>query len=522
MDELLGRIIDRKYRLTRLLGEGGMGAVFEAEHTLIERKVAVKVMHPEILSIPEAVTRFFREAQASSAIGHPNIIEIQDVGKEEDGTVFIVMELLKGQSLKDLLEEKTVLSAGHAASIVLQVLSALGAAHEKDIIHRDMKPDNVFLAIDQRNRQEVKVLDFGIAKVHGALEGDQGLTKTGTVLGTPNYMAPEQARGKEIDKRLDIWAVGVMMYEMLSGQLPYNGESYNEIIGEILLETPPPLKEVASEVPDGVVSIVEKAMSKSLDERYSSVSEMIAELITFGGDVEGFMSNSVAAALKSSTVPPPYQGEGTEEPLVGLGLKKNDRRMEVSGGRRLGTLLKAVAALTGLLAVLLISTDQLSFFREQGIVLFEDSFLFWEEASEELTPISAHTAAKRLPQSPPPLGLIGDASMPASDFVPAEIDAGLIVDAGFDGSVLEDAGLLEITIDVQGMPRRAKLTLGGSEVAFPVTVPISSEAVLLMVKARGYLKYKQEIIPDKDQVIEIDMEKKGRRRSSRRKKSRRR
>ena len=303
MADFLGRIFDRKYRLVRLIGEGGMGEVYEAEHTLIDRRVAVKVMHSEFTSSEEVVNRFFREAQAAGSIGHPNIIEIFDVGQEEDGTAFIVMELLKGHSLSSELKQGGAVAPARAVSIILQVLSALAASHEKGIIHRDLKPDNVFLAIDNRGRPEVKLLDFGIAKMQSEAEGDTGLTKTGTVLGTPNYMSPEAARGKGIDGRIDIWAAGVMLYEMLSGRLPFRGSSYNAVLSDILLETPPSVAKLAPHLSPALVQVVEKAMEKDRDQRYLTVAAMIADLMPFIEDTS--LSDTAALALKNSLTPPP-------------------------------------------------------------------------------------------------------------------------------------------------------------------------------------------------------------------------
>jgi serine/threonine protein kinase len=275
----LGRVLDRKYRLVRLIGEGGMGSVFEGEHILLGRKVAVKVMHPQFVSKPESVERFFREAKAASAIGHPNIVDVHDVGREDDDTVFIVMELLNGQCLDELIDSRGPLPAGQVISVALQVLSALGAAHAKGIIHRDMKAENVFLSLDSRGREDVKLLDFGIAKIEKGNKANLGLTKEGNVVGTPYYLAPEQARGgRDVDNRIDIWGVGVLLYEMLCGVLPFTGENYNEIIGKILLEAPRPIAELSPQAPPELIRVVEKAMAKEREERFADAQEMIEAL----------------------------------------------------------------------------------------------------------------------------------------------------------------------------------------------------------------------------------------------------
>ena len=283
-----------------------MGAVYEAEHTRINRRVAIKMMHPDTTSEPDAVKRFLREAESASAIGHPNIIEIYDVGVEGDGTAYIVMELLDGVSLDVVLERKRALPPTRAVAIVLQILSALHSAHAKGIIHRDLKPENVFMAVDSRNREEVKLLDFGVAKVQEATEDSLRLTKTGTVLGTPSYLSPEQARGrKDIDERIDIWAAGVMLYRMLAGELPFKGESYNEVLANVLIEEPAPLGPLAPAAPEGLVEVVGKAMTKDRDGRFLAVSAMIEALLPFCERAEYEMTTQVFKVLRKSMLPRP-------------------------------------------------------------------------------------------------------------------------------------------------------------------------------------------------------------------------
>ncbi len=282
MVDLIGKVLEGKYRLVRLIGKGGMGAVYEAQHTKISRKMAVKLLHPELSDSAEMAERFTREARAASSIGHPNIVEIQDVGQTEDGAVFIVMELLEGRSLTSLLSSSGALPPGQAVSITLQILSALRATHDKGIIHRDLKPDNVLLARDRRSNEQVKIVDFGISKIKGSAGAEPGLTKTGAVLGTPYYMAPEQARGeKDIDERIDIWSVGVMLFQMLSGKLPYPGDSYNAVISKILTEPAVSAREAAPDIPEDLAAIVDKALAKNRDERYRDVKTLAKALEPF-------------------------------------------------------------------------------------------------------------------------------------------------------------------------------------------------------------------------------------------------
>jgi serine/threonine-protein kinase len=282
MSDRIGRVLDNKYRIIRIIGVGGTGTVYEAEHIVISRHVALKILSLEFVTNPEVVERFMREAKSASAIGHPNIIDIYDVGREDDKTIYIVMELLRGMSLSDHIEMEKRLDPTSAAAIAIQVLSALRAAHEKGIVHRDLKAGNVFLAVDTRDRKEVKLLDFGIAKTGGIVRAGFGLTYSGEIMGTPYCLSPEQARGADdVDARTDLWGVGVMLYEMLTGLLPYDGENYNVLLGKILLEEPRPMLEVVPDLPLELVAIVEKAMKKDREERYASAEAMLDALIPF-------------------------------------------------------------------------------------------------------------------------------------------------------------------------------------------------------------------------------------------------
>jgi eukaryotic-like serine/threonine-protein kinase len=261
MADLTGRVIDGKYRLVRKLGEGGMGAVYAGEHTRITRTVAVKMLTSKMSGNEVVAQRFIQEAQAASSIGHPNIIEIFDFGEEPDGTHYMVMELLEGESLADRIRRRGRLPPGQAVAFAIQLLEGLQAAHEKGIVHRDLKPDNLFLVPTESGGERLKILDFGISKVTAEIDGN--LTRTGAVMGTPFYMSPEQARGaKEIDHRTDIWAAGVILYQMLSGTQPYHGQSYNEIISKILMEAVPPLGEVVTDLPPPLVELVEHTLVK--------------------------------------------------------------------------------------------------------------------------------------------------------------------------------------------------------------------------------------------------------------------
>ena len=280
-DEQSGKRIG-KYRIVRPLGRGGMGAVYEALQTDLNRRVALKVLHPHLAQDPQLVTRFRREAMSAAGLGHPNIVQVTDFGRsEEDGSVFLVMELLEGAPLSAVIDRER-LPPARLAQVAWQVLSALEAAHAAGIVHRDLKPDNVFLTSVPGVGDVVKLLDFGIAKL--AESEGSGLTATGAVLGTPAYMAPEQARGAAVDGRVDVYALGVLMYEALTGRLPYNGANYNAMIAAILTEQPPRIGDLRADLPSDLVAVIERAMERDPASRWQSAGAMREALRPFVGE----------------------------------------------------------------------------------------------------------------------------------------------------------------------------------------------------------------------------------------------
>jgi serine/threonine-protein kinase len=281
---LIGRVIAERYRIVGLLGEGGMGAVYVADHLRIGRKVAIKRLHPELANDEKAVQRFQREARAAGATGHEHIVEILDLGYAEDGAPYLVMEYLRGLSLKQTLEREGKLPMQRACRIVGQVLAALAAVHEHGIVHRDLKPDNVFLTRRGNDADWVKVLDFGISKMKHEDEALE-LTRTGVTMGTPYYMSPEQARGsKNVDHRVDLYAVGVMLHECLTGKVPYAGENYLALVQQILRNDAPRPSNVVAGIPKELDDIVVRALSKEPGDRFPSALVMLEALLPFGAE----------------------------------------------------------------------------------------------------------------------------------------------------------------------------------------------------------------------------------------------
>ena len=272
---MIGRVIGERYRVTALLGEGGMGEVYEAEHLAIGRLVAIKVLNPDRAQDQEAISRLRHEARVAGTLGHPNICAIYDMGRLDDGSPYLVMERLHGETLAQRLVRETRLTVEDLIDVMVQVLSALAAAHQRGIIHRDLKPDNIFLSRREGMRPVPKLLDFGISKSEDVEETMADLSGQTMAAGTPFYMAPEQARGdRRLDHRVDLWAMGIMLYECLSGQRPFDAPNYNALLVQIQTAAPRALREVQPAVPAGLERIVERSLRKAPEERFQSAMEV--------------------------------------------------------------------------------------------------------------------------------------------------------------------------------------------------------------------------------------------------------
>jgi eukaryotic-like serine/threonine-protein kinase len=272
---LTHRLIDGKYQLGRLLGEGGMGAVYEAEHTGLGVSVALKLLNDAFITEPTALSRFRREARATASIRHENVVTVTDTGTDQDGTPFIVMELLEGESLSALLRREKVLPISIAVQITTQLLAGLSAAHEKAVIHRDLKPGNILLVDRPGGGKLLKILDFGISKM---VYGD-AMTAAGAVIGTPRFMAPEQARGQsDLDARVDIYAIGVLLYRMVTGKLPFTAASSDQILRQILQGKIIPPRSIRKSVPESLQQIILTAMATDRDNRYPDTFSMMQAL----------------------------------------------------------------------------------------------------------------------------------------------------------------------------------------------------------------------------------------------------
>ena len=316
------------YRIQSLLGEGGMGDVYVGEHEKLNRPVAIKTLKPELIEDPELLQRFFSEARAANLIRHENIVEITDLLSEPDGSSYMVMELLDGLPLEDLLEHESKLPANRAVAIMTQVADALEAAHNKEIIHRDLKPANIFLIKRANTSDYVKVLDFGIARLMA--EPQLHTTKTGQFWGTPLYMSPEQVVGKQISPSADIYAFGVILFEMLTGQLPFNDDSLYSLMNSHLNSTPPTVASIVPDVPAKLSELVAQCMAKLPEDRPASMTVLrkqlaasIEGITTPAGFDDTVLASSQPGTPKAQATPDPGKAKPSSDPRKAQATQKN-------------------------------------------------------------------------------------------------------------------------------------------------------------------------------------------------------
>jgi serine/threonine protein kinase len=288
-----GTVVAGRYRLDRLLGQGGMGQVWAVTHEVTLRTAALKFLNGPVHQRPERRRRFLREARAASSVNHPNVVQIHDFFELEDGTPVMVMDLLEGETLGQRLAREHSLSLSAAVNVLLPVISAVGTAHALGIVHRDLKPDNVFLSGPPGSTAGVRVLDFGIAKLTtpGAMD-PSAVTDTGTLLGTPSYMSPEQSFGeKSVDHRTDIWAIGVMLYEAIAGTRPVEGENAGQILKRLMGEAITPIEVIVPDLPAEVARLIGSMLARDPDGRPRDLREVDDVLVKYGEvSVPGFGS----------------------------------------------------------------------------------------------------------------------------------------------------------------------------------------------------------------------------------------
>jgi eukaryotic-like serine/threonine-protein kinase len=343
-DRLVGQVLAGKYRIDDKIDEGGMGCVYRATHVLMEKVVAVKVLHPALAADDKIVARFTREAKAASRISHPHAINVTDFGESEQGTVYLVMEYLRGRTLKDVVRSGGPMTLARTTEIVRQVAGALEAAHGEGVVHRDLKSDNIMLD-EATGGDWAKVLDFGIAKIQqterSVHETDPGLTAPNLIIGTPQYMSPEQcSQASAIDARSDLYSFGVIIYEMLAGHVPFSGDSPTAIMMKHIQEPPPSILEERKDLPAEVGRVLARALAKRPEDRFQSAGELSAALASAAEEAPLAEAAAVAAALDTDRIGSPTSpNEPARTTLVG-----DDDEATVVGTRPARP---AVAATTG-------------------------------------------------------------------------------------------------------------------------------------------------------------------------------
>ncbi len=340
-----GEVLDGRYTLVRLIGEGGMGQVYEGRHLVTGRKVAVKFLLEELAQNAEAVGRFYREARAATAIGSEHICQVLDMRPPEQGPPYLVMEYLEGETLADRLAREACLSIPASLEVVLQACDALQAAHDAGIVHRDIKPENIFLVPREGRPPLVKLLDFGISKFQKRTDDNLSLTRTGTVLGTPYYMSPEQARGdRAIGPLSDLYSLGVIFYECVAGEVPFDAEAFSALVVKIVSATPEHPSDIRTDLPRDLGDVVLRAFAREEDDRFQSAAELAAAIRSWAGGNQVTLA-TVLVGSQASFAPRSSSAQGvsrqTGTPMVW--------EQEPAGpGRRTGLV---VAVIVGVLLV---------------------------------------------------------------------------------------------------------------------------------------------------------------------------
>jgi tRNA A-37 threonylcarbamoyl transferase component Bud32 len=467
-DPKVGLLLSGRYRVLKKLGEGGMGAVYEAHHELIGKRLALKCLHPQFMSNREVVERFYREANAATAVGNEHIIEVSDVGKFDDGSPFIIMEFLEGVEFGKLLDTLGSLPVGRLVHIVTQVCEALGAAHARGIVHRDMKPENVYLVKRGAESDFVKVLDFGISKMkesNESLSGGGSLTKTGTALGTPYYMPPEQAQGlRDVDHRADIYAVGVILYQGLTGRLPFDADSYPALMVKIMTDTPLPIGQLRSDVPAELAAVVTRAMCRDRAQRFQSTAELAQALRPFRElDQAPIMLASARPAGSEETTP-----FGWSEPA------RTTEKRPASGGRGL--------LIGGGVGAMVVIGALVAMFGSRSPAVEP------EPAAAALAPAAPVPAAVPQPVAPEPVPQVQQA-LPMGIAVPPKPT--------------------EVQVSIKASPGDARIYIGEVEFPNPMDAwrPRSLDPVRIRVEASGHKTTEQLAIFDQDRKLEFTLEK---------------
>jgi eukaryotic-like serine/threonine-protein kinase len=485
-DDLIGTLVAGRYRVAERLGQGGMGNVYLAVHEAIEKKIALKVLRLEFSIKPDLVTRFQQEAISASRVKHPGVLDVFDFGRLDNGCFFIAMELLEGRDLADELERRHVLGADRALRIGLQICRALAAAHSQGVVHRDLKPENVYLHETPDGEELIKIVDFGIAQLRSNEElaaqqtERRRLTRTGMIFGTPEYMSPEQALGKTVDRRADVYAAGIILFEMLTGAVPFTADSFFGVLNAHLNQPLPPMRSLypALQISPELELAVSRALAKDPDDRYPSLKEFAAAILASpegqrigvpgtAGSIpappEAGVARSATAAQFAETDP----GRSLAEPIVtetAIESLPPPRRSRSAAGIVVFGALVAGATAVG-------------------------TVLIWGRGSVEATP-PVETAAATPATSAQPPALPAPAPLPSP--APAADTAG-------------DAPRVRVSVTTE--PAGAVLFKDGFQVCdeTPCEVQVARDAQIALEAKKGALRGATRVLAQRDQSVRISL-----------------
>ena len=524
-DPLLGTTVAGRYKVIKLLGEGGMGQVYLAEHSAIEKRIALKVLRAEYAHKGEIVTRFQQEAISASRIKHPNVLDVFDFGQLENGCFYLAMEFLEGNDLADELQRARQLTPARALPIAMQICRALSAAHSKGVVHRDMKPENVFLQRTGDGEEIVKIVDFGIAQLKpsneeaAAQSTHRRLTRTGMIFGTPEYMAPEQASGKHADLRCDVYAVGIILFELFTGAVPFTGETFLGVLTKHLNEMPPAMRSI---YPDLQLSpelegVVQRTLAKDPSYRYQTMNELASALAaTPEGQYAGLRGpySQVMADGRGSVVPgagqnpnptaqqfygnpsvPQQQGSGsgpelTDAARAAVTMPRQETGVESRAETQLGGEAATRpptkssgggAVVLALLGVLVVGGGAAAFF-------LRGSPQAQVEPSAQAKPAPVEPPTPVTPE-PPPAAPSTAAAVPSAPSVPTP------------------TAPTDVKLEVITDPPGATLMKNGFQVcdATPCEVTATVNETLELSGEKGPLKGKAKVLAQKDQKVTIKL-----------------
>jgi serine/threonine-protein kinase len=475
--KLEGVVLADRYNLQRRISEGGMGVVYEARHTKLDRRVAVKLLHPYLRVSQETMKRFENEARLAASIGHKNIVDVIDLGRYQ-GLPYFVMEYLDGEGLNEVLKKRGTLPRAEAVDLCVEILDALTAVHAKGIIHRDLKPGNVMLVTQPGGSRIVKVLDFGICRLQDQTQSSLSLTRTGSIFGTPRYMSPEQAKGeKDIDHRADLYSVGVILYRTITGAFPFTGDNYNALLNSIANDDPIPAHDHLSAIPEGLEAIIMRAIARDLDERYQSAEGFIEALAPYASapppiPADQFTDPDFRPTIRTR----PTEPEKEKPP-------EEDGSSSVSGWDRttgrswrsdltwvLPVAIVVVLAAAGITALAMFLIPRLN--RQEEQLEQMTRVIGARERVDDVLP--EKTAGARPPSTPV-----------------------------LEGSDTENT----VRFDVAGLPAGAKVLLDGKPLPqIPILIEASDEPRAMRITAPGHQPYEADVLIARDTTLDVTME----------------